>query len=208
MTIARERNARGSGEQLREQLIAAANDLLVRPQRLSVPSLRAVARACGVSPAAVYLHFDSVEALILAVIEAQYDDLGASLAAAREGMMPGPELLIAAGLGYAEWGLAHPGAYQLLFESADELQLATTVDLEGARGWDLIEELAGEVARSTRPSAISFSSAERMVSMSVMRSLDSTMVRASGNSAAASSCKRSTPGPMAASNSSAPQCGH
>lgn len=149
MTIARERNARGSGEQLREQLIAAANDLLVRPQRLSVPSLRAVARACGVSPAAVYLHFDSVEALILAVIEAQYDDLGASLAAAREGMMPGPELLIAAGLGYAEWGLAHPGAYQLLFESADELQLATTVDLEGARGWDLIEELAGEVARST-----------------------------------------------------------
>ena len=59
---------------------------------------------------------------------------------------------------------------------------------------------------STRPSAISFSSL-RMVSIEVMRSLDSTMVRAFGNSEAASSCRRSTPGPTATSDSSAWQCG-
>ena len=35
----------------------------------------------------------------------------------------------------------------------------------------------------------------RMVSIEAMRSLDSTMVRVSGNSACASSCSRSTPGP-------------
>src|SRR6266446_8440096 len=59
---------------------------------------------------------------------------------------------------------------------------------------------------STRPSAISVSSL-RMVSIEVIRSLDSTMVRASGNSAAASSCRRSTPGPTATSDCSAAQCG-
>jgi hypothetical protein len=47
----------------------------------------------------------------------------------------------------------------------------------------------------------------RMVSIEVMRSLDSTMVRAFGNSAAASSCSRSTPGPTATSDSSAAQFG-
>ena len=46
-----------------------------------------------------------------------------------------------------------------------------------------------------------------MVSIEVMRSLDSTMVRASGNSCAASSCRRSTPGPTATSDSSAAQFG-
>ncbi len=49
---------------------------------------------------------------------------------------------------------------------------------------------------------------ERMVSIEVMRSLDSTMVRASGNKAAASSCNRSTPGPTATRDCSAAQCGH
>ncbi len=59
---------------------------------------------------------------------------------------------------------------------------------------------------STRPAAISFNSV-RMVSIEVIKSLDSTMVRAFGNNCAASSCKRSTPGPIAASDSSAAQCG-
>ena len=57
-----------------------------------------------------------------------------------------------------------------------------------------------------RASAVMLSSL-RIVSIEVMRSLDSTMVRAFGNSAAASSCRRSTPGPTATSDSSAWQCG-
>ena len=46
-----------------------------------------------------------------------------------------------------------------------------------------------------------------MVSIEVMRSLDSTMVRTPGKMLAASSCKRSTPGPTATSDSSAAQFG-
>lgn len=146
--IKREQNARGSGDQLREQLVDAASQLLIEPQGLAAPSLRAVARAVGVSPAAVYLHFPSQQALILAVIERQYDGLRAAWAETRDATAPARDRLTSAGLAYVHWALAHPGAYQLLFESADELGLDTpeALVLVGGPGWDLIEGLAGEIA--------------------------------------------------------------
>lgn len=116
----REPNARGTGEQLRQQLVAAASELLLSPQSVALPSLRAVARACSVSPAAVYLHFESQQALLTAVIESQLLDLGAAIRSAPQHEL-GP--IVAFGLAYAGWGLEHPGAYQLLFESADRLDL-------------------------------------------------------------------------------------
>lgn len=114
----REPNPRGAGDQLRAQLVAAASELLLSPQSVALPSLRAVARACDVSPAAVYLHFDSQKALIDAVIDTQLASLGAAVRAAPEH----PDgAIVAFGLAYADWALEHPGAYQLLFESADRL---------------------------------------------------------------------------------------
>jgi len=139
--VKREQNNRGSGDQLREQLVSAASDLLLAPTGIAAPSLRSVARAAGVSPAAVYLHFESVQALILAVIEAQYDDLRAHLAAIADT----DGSIAASGIGYAAWGVAHPGAYQLLFESADELGLDVYSDVAGGPGWDLIESMAAQL---------------------------------------------------------------
>src|ERR1700747_2834835 len=55
------------------------------------------------------------------------------------------------------------------------------------------------MTKSTRPSAISLSSL-RMVSIEVMRSLDSTIVRAFGNRLPASFCHRPTTGPTANSH--------
>lgn len=121
---ARESNRRGEGENLRSELVRAATDLLVAPQGLSAPSLRAIARACGVSPSAVYLHFDSQAALISAVVEAQYAELGQAIAAAdRPRAAPLTRLQVLAHA-YVTWGIDHPGAYQLLFESADALPAA------------------------------------------------------------------------------------
>lgn len=117
----REANRRGEGEQLCAELIRAATDLLVRPQQVAVPSLRAIAREVGVSPSGVYLHFASQDDLIAAVIEAQYDELRLALAATdRPDAAPRMRLLAMART-YVAWGVEHPGAYQLLFESADAL---------------------------------------------------------------------------------------
>ncbi|MFN8167694.1 MAG: TetR/AcrR family transcriptional regulator [Candidatus Nanopelagicales bacterium] len=117
----REANRRGEGDQLRAELIAAATDLLVSPQQVAAPSLRAIAREVGVSPSGVYLHFASQDELIAAVIETQYDELRAALLATDR---PDAEPLLrltAMARTYVAWGIEHPGAYQLLFESADAL---------------------------------------------------------------------------------------
>jgi AcrR family transcriptional regulator len=114
-------NRRGEGDQLRADLIRAATDLLVAPQLVAPPSLRAIARQVGVSPSGVYLHFASQEDLLAAVIEAQYEELSAALAASDRLTADPTARLVSMARAYVRWGLAHPGAYQLLFESADAL---------------------------------------------------------------------------------------
>jgi len=121
---ARESNRRGEGDHLRAELVRAATELLLAPQGLAAPSLRAIARECGVSPSAVYLHFDSQEALIAAVVDAQYVELATALAAVDRPRAAPLVRLHALARAYATWGIEHPGAYQLLFESADSLPSA------------------------------------------------------------------------------------
>jgi len=133
----RQRNARGSGDQLRDQLVAAASEMLLTPQPIAPPSLRAVARACSVSPAAVYLHFESQQALINAIIQAQMQTLGQAISTAVDDKSSPIERAYAFGLAYASWGIEHPGAYQLLFESADRLG-----DSAHDADWSLLESAA------------------------------------------------------------------
>lgn len=138
----RQPNARGEGEQLRQQLVAAASVLLLDTQSVDAPSLRSVARSCNVSPAAVYLHFASRDALIVAVIDAHLADLRAHMeqAIATASESPAAQLLAFAD-GYVGWGLAHPGAYQLLFESADRLNIpghGDPVTSSGDERWYLL----------------------------------------------------------------------
>ena len=54
----RQRYARGEGDKLRTDLIDAATDLMATHGSIDGISLRAVARRAGVSPTAVYRHFD------------------------------------------------------------------------------------------------------------------------------------------------------
>jgi AcrR family transcriptional regulator len=106
---------------LRSELIAAAVAMLADPQPVEVPSLRSIARTCGVAPSAVYWHFPSQADLRTAVLDAEYTDLVDSIERAVAEAPEGEDLLVVAGQAYVRWGLAHPGAYQLLFESGDPL---------------------------------------------------------------------------------------
>jgi AcrR family transcriptional regulator len=106
---------------LRSELIAAAVSMLSEPQPVTVPSLRSIARACHVAPSAVYWHFPSEADLRSAVLDAQYADMVDSVEHALSKAPPGADPLTVAGEAYIAWGLTHPGAYQLLFESGDPL---------------------------------------------------------------------------------------
>ncbi|WP_196073428.1 TetR/AcrR family transcriptional regulator [Nakamurella alba] len=129
-------NPRGSGLRLRSELISAARDLLMRPADGPPFSLRAVARAAGVSPTAVYQHFPSLPDLVTAVVQDRSDQLSAAVGAP-DGP-PTAEALADHALRYLEWGVANPGAYQLLFESAERLGHPVG---PGTPGWSMIDDL-------------------------------------------------------------------
>jgi AcrR family transcriptional regulator len=113
---ARTRNPRGYGDRLRDDAIAAAEDLLSE-HPVEALSLRAVARAAGVSAPALYPHFAGRRALVWAVLEHRFDVLTAQTAQAAAQFTQPRERLRAWCLTYCHFGLAHPGHYRLLFES-------------------------------------------------------------------------------------------
>jgi AcrR family transcriptional regulator len=110
----RQRNPRGQGERLREDIIEAASRLLEDPAAPPL-SLRSVARAVGVATTSVYLHFDDVGALILAVSARHFGDLLRSQDEAVRSLTDPRARLHAAALDYCEFGLAHPGHYHVMF---------------------------------------------------------------------------------------------
>lgn len=117
----RSRNPRGSGEQLRADLIRVASELLERPQMVEAPSLRQIALSTGIAPSAVYTRFSSGEELLQAVIEDQYRSLRDQVRSAVSRTNSAILNLEAIAFAYVNWGIQHPGIYQLLFESADQL---------------------------------------------------------------------------------------
>src|SRR5882757_266690 len=121
--------------------------MLEAPQAIAVPSLRSIARACQVAPSAVYWHFPSDSELRVAILDAEYADLAATVERSLAKARKGSNRLVLAWRAYAAWGLAHPGGYQLLFESSDRLA-ATRAD-DDPRPPDRFVELAATFAPDT-----------------------------------------------------------
>jgi AcrR family transcriptional regulator len=116
----RARSPRGSGERLRDDLLLAAEEVLARSGSEEPLSLRAVARAAGVAPTAVYLHFEDREALVYAVLERLFANLAEQRNAAEDKAAAEGgddwERLRARSHAYVRWGVEQPGAYRVLYE--------------------------------------------------------------------------------------------
>jgi AcrR family transcriptional regulator len=114
-TRTRQRNPRGQGERLRDDIIEAASRLLADPAAPPL-TLRAVAREVGVAATSVYLHFADIESLVLAVADRRFGEL---VKLQDEIAEADPCQRVRAGcLAYCEYGLANPGHYQVMFTSA------------------------------------------------------------------------------------------
>lgn len=108
---------RRSAEDRRAQVVAAARKLMAR-HGVDGVSMRAIAKAAGVSPAALYLYFPEKIVLMAAVVDAVFEGILANFARAREGAAGArdPFARLAALMDtYVAWGLAHPEEYRLLF---------------------------------------------------------------------------------------------
>jgi AcrR family transcriptional regulator len=116
----RHRAARGQGEALRGEILAAARDLLAETGNQDAVSVRAVAERVGVTTPSIYLHFKDKDDLLDAVCAEVFEALGVALSeAAAQGVSP-LERLMAQGRAYVHFALDRPEHYRLAFMVSGE----------------------------------------------------------------------------------------
>lgn len=126
-TVARQRNRRGEGERLREEIVDAAVALLEEGSEEAV-TLRAVARRVGIAAPSIYAHFEDRAAVIDAVREAGFVNLTNFVLAA---MAPVPldqpvERLVVGCRAYLDFAGHHPQQYWFMFGPAGRVEKAPT----------------------------------------------------------------------------------
>jgi AcrR family transcriptional regulator len=139
----RRRNPRGQGERLRDDIIEAASRLMADPAAPPL-TLRAVAREAGVAATSVYLHFDDIESLVLAVADRRFGELVKVQDEARAVGEDPCQRVRTGALAYCEFGLAHQGHYQVMF--ANPLPLPAHVTPEQFPGRMAFDKLVNLVA--------------------------------------------------------------
>jgi AcrR family transcriptional regulator len=113
----RARNPRGQGDRLREDLIAAAVELLAQTGDPEDVSIRAVAKAAGVSPTAAYRHFADRDDLIVAACGANFEHFAEYLVERFTPVEDPFERLLATGEAYLDFAMEDPGRYRVLFSN-------------------------------------------------------------------------------------------
>ncbi|MFT4199178.1 TetR/AcrR family transcriptional regulator [Gordonia sp. (in: high G+C Gram-positive bacteria)] len=111
----RARSPRGSGEQLRGEIVDAAARLLEEHDNADAVSVRAVADAVGVTPPSIYLHFADKDALLDAVCGQYFDRLDDALGRAVAEHTHPLDRTLALGRAYVRFALDHRAVYRFAF---------------------------------------------------------------------------------------------
>lgn len=123
MSAGRERNARGEGDKLRVDLLDAAADLMAEKGDIDAISLRSIAARAGVSPTAVYRHFDDHLDLLTESVRHCWIEFDRALDRAEAGLDDPYDDLDAMGRAYVEFALGQPGKYHVLFANKIDLEV-------------------------------------------------------------------------------------
>jgi AcrR family transcriptional regulator len=122
-TAERRRYARGEGDRLRTDLLDAAVELMAQHGTIDGISLRAVARRAGVSPTAVYRHFDDHLDLLRESVAECWRHFYEIMAAAAESSDNPFDAFRAAGDAYVRFAMEHQGQYRILFSNRIHLDM-------------------------------------------------------------------------------------
>jgi AcrR family transcriptional regulator len=118
MRDTRTRNARGSGANLRTEIVAAAIALVDETNDAASLTLRAIARRAGISAPSIYAHFADLAELTDALLAESFDQLHEVVAAAMRDPTDPVSELAAAGQSYVRFGWEHSARYRLMFASS------------------------------------------------------------------------------------------
>jgi len=110
----RRRNPRGSGDQLRDEILRAATQLIDKTEDESKVTLRSIARAAGIAAPSVYAHFPDRDAIIAAIMEHSWQLMVEAIAAqASEGQTP-RDRLVRGCEAYLSVAQRHPLRYAMM----------------------------------------------------------------------------------------------
>jgi AcrR family transcriptional regulator len=126
----RRRNRRGEGTRLREDILAAATAILERDGVEESITLRSVAREIGIAAPSIYAHFDDREAILLAVVNAAFDELAEAVVTSTAEQTDPVAALLAGCHAYTRFAVARPGPYRILF---GRIRAAGTPELRPGR---------------------------------------------------------------------------
>ncbi len=115
MTVIRPRARKGEGELLRDEILVAAERLLLETGSEEQVSIRAVASATGVTPPSIYRHFEDKRHLLFEVCARQFELLDEALEASAAGITDPVLALRARGRAYVQFGVDHPEHYRIMF---------------------------------------------------------------------------------------------
>jgi AcrR family transcriptional regulator len=113
----RARNPRGQGDRLREELLGAAVELLADAPHPDEVSIRAIARAAGVSPTAAYRHFSDRDELLCAAVGTCFEEFAQEMLERTQGLDDPFERLRETGRAYLDYAMAEHGHYRVLFSN-------------------------------------------------------------------------------------------
>ena len=139
----RQRSARGEGDKLRQELLVAAAELIATHESIEAISLRAVARRAGVSPTAVYRHFDDHLDLLRQSVDYCWANFGDAMQAGKESSADPFVAFHNTGVNYIDFALEHRGQYRVLFSNRLDLGLEPTPSPQEA--FDILVSLIGAV---------------------------------------------------------------
>jgi AcrR family transcriptional regulator len=111
--LRRRRAPRGSGEQLREEILDATTELLLATGHAKAVSIRSVAQRVGVTPPSIYLHFADKDALLDAVCARYFEKLDEEMQQLAVDQPSTIDVLRAQGLAYVRFAMKTPELYRI-----------------------------------------------------------------------------------------------
>ncbi|MGW9207100.1 TetR/AcrR family transcriptional regulator [Embleya sp. NPDC055664] len=111
----RRRNRRGQGALLRDDILAAATDLIERDGHSGDVTLRRIAREAAITAPSIYAHFTDLDDILDTVLNGYFDDLRAAILAASGAEDTQARSLLAGCRAYARFAMERPGRYRALF---------------------------------------------------------------------------------------------
>lgn len=150
----RQRYARGEGAKLRIDLLNAAAELMATHESIEAISLRAVARRAGVSPTAVYRHFDDHLDLLAQAVDYCWTNFRDAM---QQGRDSSPDPFVAlhnTGLNYIKFAMRHHGQYRVIF--ANRLDLGLTKTTSAVEAFDILVDLVEQVLEANDDGRVAF----------------------------------------------------